>query len=152
MLVSDDKSKMAWTAVSFPKQRFVWFALKDPKVLRETVLWHSNRGRHYPPWSSRHFNIMGLEEVTSFFHFGLAESAKPNAISAKGYPTCLKLDARRPLTINYIMGVAKIPAGFDRVVSIQALPGNQGIALRSASGKRAEASVDLPFLFDTSAP
>jgi hypothetical protein len=32
------------------------------------------------------------------------------------------------------------------VVSIQSLPGNQAIALRSASGKRAETKVRLDFL------
>jgi hypothetical protein len=150
MLVSDDKSKMAWTAVAFPRERFVWFALKDPRVLRETVMWISNRGRHYPPWNGRHVSVLGLEEVTSYFHLGLAESAQPNAISAKGYPTCLHLNARKPLAVNYIMGVAKIPAGFDRVVSIQPLANDQAIALCSASGKRIETPVDLDFLFDRS--
>jgi hypothetical protein len=146
MLVSDDAIAFAWTAVAFPQQRFVWFALKDPRVLRETVLWISNRGRHYPPWNGRHVNVMGLEEVTSYFHFGLAESASPNPISARGFPTCLRLDARKPLAVNYIMGVTAIPAGFDRVVSIQALPGNKAIALQSASGKRTATQVDLDFV------
>jgi hypothetical protein len=148
MVVSDDKTSLAWTAVTFPKQRFVWFALKDPSVLRETVLWLSNRGRHYPPWSGRHVGVMGLEEVTAFFHLGLAESSRPNSISDRGYPTSLRLDTRKPLVVNYIMGVAKIPAGFDRVASIEALPGHQAIALHSASGKQAEARVDLEFIFD----
>jgi hypothetical protein len=93
---------------------------------------------------------MGLEEVTSFFHLGLAESARQNPISARGFSTCLRLDARKPLVVNYIMGVASIPAGFDRVVSIQALPGNKAIALRSASGKRTETQVDLGFVLDRS--
>src|SRR5580658_10133624 len=99
-------------------------------------MWISNRGRHYPPWNGRHVSVMGLEEVTSYFHHGLAESARPNAISAKGYPTCVRLDARKPLAVNYIMGVAKIPAGFDRVASIEALPGHQAMALRSTSGEK----------------
>jgi len=146
MLVSDDKAPFAWTAVSFPKQRFVWFALKDPRVLRETVFWISNGGRHYPPWNGRHVNVMGLEEVTSFFHLGLAESARRSPISARGFPTCLHLTPKRPLVVAYIMGVARIPAGFDRVVSIQAVPGNKAIVLRTASGKRAEAPVRLDFL------
>jgi hypothetical protein len=148
MLVSEDTAPWAWTAVAFPRQRFVWFALKDPRVLRETVLWISNGGRHYPPWNGRHVNVMGLEEVTSYFHLGLAESARRNPISARGYPTCLRLDARQPLVVNYIMGVAGIPAGFDRVVSIQSLPGHNAIALHSASGKRSETPVDLGFMLD----
>jgi hypothetical protein len=150
MLVSDDQAPFAWTAVAFPKERFVWFALKDPRVLRETVLWISNGGRHYAPWNGRHVNVMGLEEVTSFFHHGLAESAGKNSLSDRGIPTCLRLEARAPLVVNYIMGLAKIPTGFDRVVSIQALPGNRAIELRSASGRRIETPVDLEFVLDKS--
>lgn len=148
MMVSDDKALLSWTAVAFPKQRFVWFALKDPLVLRETVFWISNGGRHYPPWSGRHINVMGLEEVTSYFHLGLAESAHQNSISARGFPTCLHLNAKKPLVVNYIMGVASIPAGFDRVESIEALPGHRAIALHSVSGKRTETPVDLEFISD----
>ena len=146
MLVSDMKAPFAWTAVTFPKERYVWFALKDPRVLRETIFWLSNGGRHYPPWSSRHVNVMGLEEVTACFHHGLAESARKNPISRKGLPTCLTLSSRKPLVVPYIMGIAPIPVGFDRVTSIQAVPGKRTILLKSASGKQAEAAVDVSFL------
>ena len=94
MLVSDADLPFAWTAVAFPKERYVWFALKDPRILRETIFWLSNGGRHYPPWNSRHVNVMGLEEVTSYFHSGLAESARTNPISKKGFPTCLALQRK----------------------------------------------------------
>jgi hypothetical protein len=146
MLVSDAEAPFAWTAVAFPKERYVWFALKDPRVLRETVFWLSNGGRHYPPWSSRHINVMGLEEVTSYFHFGLAESARKNLASRKRFPTCLALNPKKPLVVPYIMGVARIPAGFDRVASVRAVPGNRAIILESASGKQAKAAVDMDFL------
>jgi hypothetical protein len=146
MLVSDAEAPFAWTAVTFPKERYVWFALKDPRVLRETVFWLSNGGRHYPPWNSRHVNVMGLEEVTSYFHLGLAESARQNSISRKGYRTCLALNPGKPLVVPYIMGVAGVPAGFDRVVSIQAVRGNRSILLKSASGRQAKAAVDVGFL------
>jgi hypothetical protein len=146
MLVSDAEEPFGWTAVSFPKQGYVWFALKDPRILRETVFWISNGGRHYPPWNSRHVNVMGLEEVCSYFHPGLAESARPNHISAAGFPTFVTLNARKPLVVPYIMGVAAIPGGFDRVVSIQAAQGSLSITLQSASGKSVKAPVRLDFL------
>lgn len=146
MLVNDAAAPFAWTAVAFPKERYVWFALKDPRILHETVLWLSNGGRHYPPWSSRHINVMGLEEVTSYFHFGLAESARKNPISRKGFPTCLVLNPKQPLVVPYIMGVASIQAGFDRVASIRAAQGNRAIILESVSGRQAKAVVDLDFL------
>lgn len=146
MLVSDTEVPFAWTAVTFPKERYAWFALKDPKVLRETVFWISNGGRHYPPWSSRHVNVMGLEEVTSYYAIGLAESARENPVSKKGLPTYVALDAKKPLVVPYIMGVAAVPAGFDHVASIEAVPRKRAIVLKSESGKRAEAAADVGFL------
>jgi hypothetical protein len=89
---------------------------------------------------------MGLEEVTSCFHTGLAESARKNPISQKGFPTCLTLSPRKPLVVPYIMGVASIPAGFDRIASIRAAQGNQAILIKSASGRQVEAAVNVDFL------
>jgi hypothetical protein len=146
MLVSDAKAPFAWTAVTFPDQGYAWFALKDPRILPETVFWISNRGRHYPPWSGRHINVMGLEEVCSYFHLGLAESARKNLISAKGHPTCIALSPKKPLVVPYIMGVARIPRGFERVVSIQGAAGSRAVVLQSASGSCAQAPVHLDFL------
>jgi hypothetical protein len=144
---ADRELPFAWTAVSFPRERFAWFALKDPRVLAQTILWISNGGRHYAPWNGRHRAVLGLEEVTSYFHTGLAESAAPNAFNKKGWPTALKLDPRRPLVVPYIQGVTRIPAGFDRVASIDRVPGTWRVALRSASRKRVEVPVDIDFLF-----
>jgi len=146
MLVCDTEVPFAWTAVAFPKERYVWFALKDPRILRETLFWISNGGRHYPPWNSRHVNVMGLEEVTSYFAIGLAESARKNPFSLKGFPTCLKLNPRKPLVVPYIMGLAGIPAGFDRVASIREVPGKSAILLTSANGRQVETAVDIDFL------
>jgi hypothetical protein len=146
MLVSDSNVPFAWTAVVFAQQRFAWFALKNPRILRETVIWISNGGRHYPPWNGRHVNVLGLEEVTSYFHVGLAESAASNPISDKGFPTCLVLAPQKPLLVPYIMGVVAIPADFDRVISIQAADGNRAITLQSANAKQAAAPVNLDFL------
>ena len=147
MVVSNAAEPFAWTAVTFPGERYVWFALKDPRVLRETVFWFSNGGRHYAPWNGRHINVLGLEEVCSNFHPGLAESASKNPISDRGFPTCLMLNPNRPLVVAYVMGAAKIPAGFDRVVSIRATGGNRAIRLQAASGKEVEAAVELDFLW-----
>jgi hypothetical protein len=151
MVVNDAAESLAWTAVVFAKERYVWFGLKDPRVLRNTVLWLSNGGRHYPPWNGRHINVMGLEEVAANFHLGLAESVARNLISEAGHPTCVTLDPAHPLVISYIMGTAKIPAGFDRVASIQPGPNSGEIILESASGQQARAKVDLEFLQGTQA-
>jgi hypothetical protein len=139
------RTPLAWTSVTFPGERFVWIAFKDPRVLASTVLWHSNGGRHYAPWSGRHRGVLGLEEVTSYFHYGLAESARPNPVSRAGIPTTVALSARRPLFVNTIMAVVAVPRGFDVVRGVRRVPG--GVELRSASGRRARHAVDLSFLW-----
>lgn len=146
MMVSDPKLSFAWTAVVFPAEGYVWYALKDPRILCETVFWISNGGRHYPPWSGRHVGVMGLEEVTSYYAMGLAESARQNPVSKKGLRTVLSLSAKKPLVVPYIMGVAAIPKGFEVVTSVQQVEGKRAIVLKSANGKQTEAAVDLGFL------
>lgn len=144
MLTADATLPFAWNAVTFPRERHVYFALRDPRVLRHTILWISNGGRHYAPWNGRHTSVMGIEDVTGYFHHGLAESAKPNPLSRRGLPTTLALDPKKPAEVRYILGVAAIPAGFDRVAAIRTRKG--GIELVAANGKRARTPLDVGFL------
>lgn len=144
MLTADPKLKFAWSAVTFPRERYVYFALRDPRTLRHTLLWLSNGGRHYAPWNGRHTAVIGIEDTTSYFHLGLAESAKPNPVSRRGIPTVLTLKAKKPAVVNYIVGVAAIPAGFDRVARISAT--KEGVEFVAASGKRAACALDVGFL------
>ncbi len=146
MVTADATLPFAWSAVALPAEGYAWFALRDPRVLRHTILWMSNGGRHYAPWNGRHTAVMGIEEVTSNFHLGLAESAKPNPLSDAGLPTTVTLNPKKPTTVNYIMAVAAIPKGFDRVAEISALVGGGGVELVAESGKRATCAVDVEFL------
>lgn len=145
VLVASRPRRLAWNAVVFPQERYVYFALRDPSMLASTILWISNGGRHYPPWNGRHVNVMGIEDVTAFFHLGLAESAGRNHLQQRGIPTSVELNPRRPLEVNYIMGIAPIPAGFDHVADIR--PAKAGvIEIRSRSGAAIRTQVDLKFL------
>lgn len=144
MLVHASQQNFAWTAVTFPKEGYLWFSLKDPSVLRSTIFWISNGGRYYPPWNGRHCDVMGLEEVTSYFHYGLAESARANPVSKRGYPTTLKLKPTKPLIVSTIMGVAEIPSGFEKVRSI--IPSKGFVTITSTAGHRIKASLDTGFL------
>ncbi len=146
MLTADAKLPFAWTAVTFPGERYVYFALRDPRTLRHTILWMSNGGRHYAPWNGRHTSVLGIEDTTSYFHYGLAESAKPNPLNRRGIPTTLTLNPKRPTAVNYIIGVAAIPAGFDRVKEIRTVSADAEIELIATSGKRVRAAVDVGFL------
>jgi hypothetical protein len=149
MLVADDSLPFAWTAVVFVEEGYVWFSLRDPRVLRNTVLWVSNGGRHYPPWNGRHVNVLGVEDVTAFFHDGLAASARPNSLSQQGHPTAVALDPDRPLAVNHIMGVTSIPAGFDEVASIEPGAQPETLLFTSRSGQTVLVPVDVAFLTAT---
>lgn len=146
MIVHESAPDFAWTAATVSKAGYVWFALKDPRVLRSTVMWISNGGRHYPPWSGRHRNVLGLEDVTSYFHYGLAESTRPNPVSRAGFPTALMLDPKRPLSVNYIMAVAAVPRGFARVAEIRRE--DSGVVLCAPNGRRVRVPLDVNFLYE----
>jgi hypothetical protein len=143
VMVTARPARLAWTTVSFPRQGWLWFALKEPRTLASTVLWHSNGGRHYPPWSGRHRGVLGLEEVTAYFAFGLAESCSPNPLSRRGIPTSLRLDPQTTLGVNYVMGVTALPRGFDTVRRVAF--GKNSVEFVAGNGRRARQTVDLDF-------
>lgn len=146
ILVTKPVKPFAWTAVTFRDEGYVWFALKDPTVLRYTLLWISNGGRQYPPWNGRHVNVMGLEEMTGFFHYGLAASAAPNDLSRRGKATHVELDPDNPLVVNYIMAAHEIPDGFDRVKSIKPGKRRQTVVVTARSGESFTMKLDHRFL------
>lgn len=145
MISSKPATEFAWTAAVFAKAGYVWFSLRDPRVLASTVLWHSNGGRHYPPWNGRHRGVLGVEDVTANFHFGLAESATPSPVSKAGIPTCVQLGKEAPLVVSSIMGVAPLPKGFETIAMIGRVDG--GIELRSPEKKTVRVELDTGFLY-----
>lgn len=143
-LINDLKSPFAWSAVALPSEGYVFLALKDPRVLRGTILWMSNGGRYYAPWNGRHVNVVGVEDVTAYFHLGLAESAKANVINRQGVPTAVELKLDQPLRVAHIMALAAIPKDFDAVRTVT--PHGDGVRLTSRSGKSVTIPLDLGFI------
>lgn len=143
MILAEPSLTLGWTAVTFPRQRYAWFSLKNPAKLPGTVLWLSNGGRHYAPWNGRHRRVMGLEDVNSYFHFGLAESAKKNPFTDMGRKTCVTLNPRKPTVVRYGFGVAELPPGFDRVARIEPNDAGTALTLLADNGKTATAAIDL---------
>lgn len=147
MLVANPKQRLGWNAVCFPREGYVWFALRDTRVLHNTIFWISNGGRHYSPWNGRHSHVLGIEDTTSYFHYGINESANPNAVSREGMPTALELQPDKPVDVNYIQGVVAAPTGFDRVASIRASEDRKSVILSSTANHEISAAVDLDYLF-----
>ncbi len=147
LVAADPQCNLGWSAITFPRDRCVCFSLKDPRVLASTVLWHSNGGRHYPPWNGRHRNVLGVGEATSYFHMGLAESAGKNPLNERGIPTSFMLNPARPLVVNTIMAMAGIPAGFDIVKTISV--DEDSVILLSASEKTVRIPLQPNFIYSS---
>ena len=147
MLCAAEELTMGWSAFSMPSLGYVWFSLKDPRVLASTLLWMSNGGRHSAPWNGRNFNTLGIEEITGFFHEGIASSAKKNFVSDMGVPTSVSLNPSEPLGVNFIQGVARITSDFTRVSSI--VPTDEhSIRITSEEGKHVDVAVEHGFITD----
>jgi hypothetical protein len=144
MVHHKDAEDFAWSAVVFPEKKFVWFALKNPAHLASTVLWHSNGGRHYAPWNGHHRGVLGIEDVTAYFHLGLAASLAKNPWRDKGVPTSINFRRGQTTRIPYIMGVAPLPASFDTVGTIRRTA--TGIRLQAPGGAHIDHVVDTTFI------
>lgn len=71
--------------------RLSWNAEDFPSCL----LWLSNRGRTFEPWSGRHL-ALGVEPVCSAFDLGTAISSGSNPLSARGIATARSFEAGKP--------------------------------------------------------
>lgn len=142
MLSADPSLPFAWTAATCPAAGWVWFSLKNPRLLPSTTLWLSNGGRHYAPWSSRHRRVIGLEEVRSYFHLGHAASIADNPVAARGIPTALELGG--DVVIPYAFGVAPVPPGFGAVTRIE--PVENGVRLSDDKGLETFAACNPDFI------
>ncbi len=136
-------TKPSWTTAAVPSMGYLWYSLKNAEVLPQTVLWMSNKGRHAPPWNGRN-RCLGLEDTCAFLADGLKMSAKKNALTEQGIATTVTLNPKKPLIINYIEGVIKIPSTFDRVTSVKF--GKEDITFLSYSGKEVKTPVFWNFI------
>lgn len=144
MVVADSTPSFAWTAATCAEEGWVWFGLKNPRVLPQTLLWFSNAGRDYAPWNGRHRKAIGLEEICGYFHLGHAASAANNPVSASGSPTAIALMPDTPTVVSYMFGLAAVPANFGAVRDIVAAAG--GVTLVDINGVMVFAACDLGFI------
>ena len=96
---------LAWSAVVRPVEGDCWLSLRRADETPATMLWHSNGGRDYAPWSGRHRGCLGVEEG---FHGPILGADDP---------------ARRDLVLGgravmrHVTGAFRWPSG-ARVVSV----------------------------------
>lgn len=135
--------QLAWTTATNQDGGYLWFSLRDPRILPTTVFWIENHGRHGSPWNGRN-RCLGLEDACSFLNEGMPISAKPNFINEMGIPTAIQLKRDQPTFVNYVQGVVKIPADFVMVKTIEFGPGEMTFV--SITGKKVTVPVRHEFV------
>ena len=116
---------LGWTAVTRPVEGDLFLSLRDARALPMTMLWHSNGGRDYAPWSGRHRGCLGVEE-------GAAASALgPGAALAPGQPGALALGGT--VEVRHAVGAIAWPSG--EPVAEVALDGD-ALVVRGEGGAR----------------
>jgi hypothetical protein len=127
-------ARVGWSAAVAAADGFVFFAVKDARVLSQTSLWMSNGGRSYAPWSSRHTAVLGIEESTTLFGDGRLASAAPNAFSREGYRTAVPLRPDGEVVVRYALGA--IPAeGWSEVAAIRLGAGEITVVDRNGTSR-----------------
>lgn len=144
MVISRKDIHFGWSALSCPNEGWLWFSIKNTNILPNTVIWLSNGGRYYPPFSSRHTNVIGIEETASYFHLGHKASIEANEISNLGFKTYIELIQNKEFEIPYLFGVAQVPSSFGKVKSITEADG--GILIADYKGNTVFTKVNINFI------
>ncbi len=111
-------SRIGWSAALAIESGFLFFAVKDATTLPETILWMSNGGRKYAPWSGRHTGVLGIEEAATACH-DTGEFASAGSPSRHGLVRGVKLEPGRSIEIRYGFGAVRPPGGWTEVADIQ---------------------------------
>ena len=137
VLVEERDARLGWTVLMREAEGDMLVVLKDPRQLPVTMMWISNGGRDFPPWSSRHTGVIGIEDGIAAGATGLSYAMGDNPLRAAGVPTTIGLGGH--IDIRHAMVSLPRPDGWTRVADIRAENGS--LRLTEASG----ASVTVAF-------
>jgi hypothetical protein len=112
LFASDPEAEFSYTTATFPDQGYLYFQIKDPRILSSTMFWMSNGGRYSEPWNGRAKGVLGMEEITGFFHYGLKSSLEPNMLQDRGLPTLVDIGPDRTIRAKLISGAIGIGPDF----------------------------------------
>lgn len=116
---------LGWTAVTRPVEGDLYLSLRNPRALPMTMLWHSNGGRDYAPWSGRHVGCLGVEEGAADHLLSLSTEADLTG------PGALLLAPHRLAEVRHIIGAIAWPTG-EGVADI--IPGDGFIDIHGEAG------------------
>ncbi|WP_027052988.1 hypothetical protein [Mesorhizobium erdmanii] len=139
-LVEADHGGPGWTALARQAEEDLVLVLKNPTELPVTMLWLSNGGRDYAPWSGRHLGVLGIEDGRAAV--GHAASIGDNWLRREGVATAFALGEGRSISFRHVIG-ALPQSGGQPPQDITAADGRMRLA---AGGSTREVPFDSAFL------
>ncbi|MGX5802916.1 hypothetical protein ACWGS9_16930 [Bradyrhizobium sp. Arg314] len=115
-LVEADHGGPGWTAIARRAEQDLVLVLKNPAELPVTMLWFSNGGRDYAPWSGRHIGVLGIEDGRTAV--GHTASLGDNWLKHEGVATAFALAEGRSVSFRHVIGAvpfaqAEPPSGLE---------------------------------------
>ncbi|TGQ74321.1 MAG: hypothetical protein E5V49_10740 [Mesorhizobium sp.] len=101
-LVEADHGGPGWTALARHAEDDLVLVLKNPDEFPITMLWFSNGGRDYAPWSGRHRGVLGIEDGRAAV--GHAASLGDNWLKREGVATAFALSEGRSVSFRHVIG------------------------------------------------
>jgi hypothetical protein len=129
---------LGWTAVTRRGTGDLYLSLRRAQALPMMMLWHSDGGRDYAPWSGRHRACLGVEEGAAPYMLGLGATETPDPLTAAGQATGLTLAPFATADVRHAIGAIDWPSG-EPVLAV--LPGPDTLTVIGEGG----ASRTLPF-------
>jgi hypothetical protein len=145
IFVNDPSKDFTFSAVTIPEEEFLYFQLKDPKVSSETLLWMLNGGNFNPPFDGRGIGVLGVEEVTGYFFYGIIPSIEKNPMQEKGYRTYAEMTAADMFEVKLINGLIPVDKGFKGVENI-VKKDSSTITIMGRGGEKIDVACDVDFL------
>ncbi|EDQ32029.1 hypothetical protein HPDFL43_02929 [Hoeflea phototrophica DFL-43] len=134
---------LGWSVVSRIAEQDRILILKNSQTLPVTMLWMSNGGRDYAPWSSRHTGVLGIEDGRAS-GLGHADSIRPNAMNSNGIPTAFDLGSDQTVRIRQVIGACAIAPDEGEVADLSVKPGR--VTLHFEGGSSRTLPFDSEFL------
>ncbi|TJV39700.1 MAG: hypothetical protein E5Y02_24880 [Mesorhizobium sp.] len=137
-LVEADHGGPGWTALARKAEGDLVLVLKNPAELPVTMLWLSNGGRDYAPWSGRHLGVLGIEDGRAAV--GHAASIGDNWLKREGVATAFALGDS--FSFRHVIGAMPLPGGEPP----QEVVTTDGRMRLSAGGSTRDVPFDSDFL------
>lgn len=118
MYVFDQTHEFDYAAVSVPEEGYLYFQLKNPAQLSNSMIWTSYCGRHYAPWNGRVNGCIEIGAATNYFFYGRAGEKVIDPLTEMGYQMHHEFDGSER-EYKLISGVVEIPDNYQGVAAIE---------------------------------